>query len=118
MAATPADSELLLKRVGSEIHSHLKGPWQLAPLAGQPELQIPFVVSPGKGRQAREDENRTVSRSFCRLRRVYTPWVRVAFAAAPGCQSVRGICKFYLEAARMTASRCTAAVSRSIRTSR
>ncbi len=84
---------ILVKRVGTEVHSYLKGPANSL-LAGAPEMRVPFVVSPGKG--TRPATLKIASETITLPVGEYTPWVRVAFAAAPGFK-VHGICKFYLK---------------------
>jgi predicted AlkP superfamily phosphohydrolase/phosphomutase len=84
---------IIVKRVGNQIHSYLKGPANSL-LAGQPELQLPFVIAPGKGKKPATMKlgHETVPLPIGQ----YTPWVKIAFAAAPGFK-VHGICKFYLK---------------------
>jgi predicted AlkP superfamily phosphohydrolase/phosphomutase len=84
---------IIVKRVGNQIHSYVKGPANSL-RDGQPGLQIPFAIVPGKG-------NKPATMKFARESIAlpvgeYTPWVKIAFAAAPGFK-VHGICKFYLK---------------------
>lgn len=84
---------LIVERIGNEIRSHLKGPANSL-LADQPELRIPFVISPARGRKPAKIKmgKETYSLKIGE----FTPWIKVAFSAAPGVK-VRGICKFYLK---------------------
>jgi predicted AlkP superfamily phosphohydrolase/phosphomutase len=84
---------ILVKRLGQEIHSYLRGPANSL-LAGQPELHIPFVIVPGKGKK--NATLKLAGESIALPIGEYTPWIHVAFAAAPGFK-VRGICKFFLK---------------------
>ncbi|MFO0915027.1 MAG: alkaline phosphatase family protein [Pirellulales bacterium] len=84
---------ILVRHVGGRWQSHLKGPANSLRVE-QTELQLPFTVTPGRGgRPATLSIGReTVSLPMGE----YTPWVKVAFAAAPGFK-VHGICRFYLK---------------------
>jgi predicted AlkP superfamily phosphohydrolase/phosphomutase len=62
--------------------------------ADQRELQIPFVIAPARGKQPAK--MRIAGESIDLPIARYTPWVKVAFAAAPGFR-VHGICRFYLK---------------------
>lgn len=84
---------ILVRRIGSEIHSYLKGPTNSL-RADQPELRIPFVVTAGKGK--RPATVRVGKESIELPVGKHTPWIRVAFSAAPGFK-VHGICKFFLK---------------------
>lgn len=84
---------IIVRRVGKRIHSYLKGPANSL-LADEPELRIPFVISPGKRKQPAT--MRIGGELVALPRGEFTPWVKVAFSAAPGFK-VRGICKFYLK---------------------
>jgi predicted AlkP superfamily phosphohydrolase/phosphomutase len=84
---------IIVQRIGKKIHSYLKGPANSL-LVEQPELRIPFVISPGKGKKP---ATMKIGRESVALPiGQFTPWVKVAFSAAPGFK-VRGICKFYLK---------------------
>ena len=84
---------VLVKRVGKEVHSYLKGPSNSL-LADQPELRLPFVISPGK---ANKPATLRIAKQTVPLPLgEYTGWVKVAFRAAPG-MKVHGICKFHLK---------------------
>jgi predicted AlkP superfamily phosphohydrolase/phosphomutase len=57
-------------------------------------MQIPFVVTPGKGRKP---ATMRINRETVQLPMgEFTPWIKVAFAGAPGIK-VHGICRFYLK---------------------
>ena len=84
---------IIVKRVGNDIHSYLKGPANSL-LAGQPELRIPFVIVPRRGKKPAT--MRIGGESVALPIDDYTPWIKVAFSAAPGFK-VHGICKFYLK---------------------
>ena len=84
---------IIVQRKGKEIHSYLKGPANSL-RSDQPELRIPFVISPGKGKKP---ATMKISRELIVLPMgEFTPWIKVAFSAAPGFK-VHGICKFYLK---------------------
>ena len=77
---------IIVKRVGKQIHSYLKGPVNSL-LDDQPELRIPFVIAPGKGKKP---ATLTIARESISLpMNEFTPWVKVAFSAAPGIQGAR-----------------------------
>jgi hypothetical protein len=84
---------ILVQRVGQEIHSYLKGPPNSL-RSSQPELRIPLVVAPARGKKPAS--LRLAGESIPLPIAQYTPWVRVSFAAAPGVK-VHGICRFYLK---------------------
>ena len=84
---------IIVERKGRQVRSYLKGPANSL-VAEQPELRIPFVISPGKrGKPAALKINSEV---VALPVREFTPWIRLAFKAAPGIK-VHGICKFYLK---------------------
>lgn len=84
---------IIVKRVNNEIHSYVKGPANSL-LAAEPELRIPFVVSPAKG--IRSATLRIGTEKVPLPLGKFTPWVKLAFSAAPGFK-VHGIARFYLK---------------------
>ena len=87
---------IIVKRVGKEDSFLFEGAANSL-LADQPELRIPFVVSPGKGKKPATIK---IGRESIALPiGEFTPWVKVAFSAAPGLQSARHL-QVLLEAAR------------------
>ena len=85
---------IIVERVGREVRSYLKGP-ENSLLTEQPEMKLPFVVSPGKT-NGRPATLRLGGQVVSLPINEFTPWVKVAFSAAPGFK-VHGICKFYLK---------------------
>ena len=84
---------IIVERKGRQVYSYLKGPANSL-ITDQPELRIPFVISPGKrGKPATLKINSEV---FALPVGEFTPWIKLAFKAAPGIK-VHGICKFYLK---------------------
>jgi predicted AlkP superfamily phosphohydrolase/phosphomutase len=84
---------ILVRRVGDRIHSYLKGPANSLRV-GEPELRLPFVVLPARGNKPAT--LKIDGQSIALPLGQYTPWVKVAFPAAPGFK-VHGICRFYLK---------------------
>lgn len=84
---------IVVTRSGSVVRSYLKGPANS--LRGdQAELRIPFLIKPGRGQQPAtlRIDGQLVPLPLGQ----YTPWVKVAFPAAPGVK-IHGICRFHLK---------------------
>ena len=84
---------IIVERVGKQIYTYLKGP-ENSLRADRPELRIPLVITPGKGKQPAS--MKLGREQYALPLGEFTPWIKVAFSAAPGIK-VHGICRFYLK---------------------
>lgn len=81
-----------VSRDGDVVRGYLRGPLNSL-RSDRPELRAPFEVRrEAGGRIFLTLAGETIELSVAR----YTPWVHVAFPAAPGVK-VRGVCRFYLK---------------------
>ena len=84
---------IIVRRFGKQVHAHLKGPANSL-RSDQTELRVPFVISAGKAQMpaTMRIDRQTIPLPLGQ----YTPWIRIAFPAAPGIK-IHGICRFYLK---------------------